>query len=96
MLEYASEWDSEEMAARFFADYRKILQSKWKRCDPAKASRTLFAGSADNGYFVTRLAGSTVTSIEGIGEMSDWQQLQASPHQQAAVKLPFCTRATHH
>jgi hypothetical protein len=92
VLEYASEWDSEEMAARFFADYRKILQSKWKHCDPTTASRSIFAGTADNGYFLTRLAGSTVTSVEGMVELRDWQRLQARPRQQVAARLPFAIR----
>ena len=93
VLAYASEWDSEETAARFFADYQRILQAKWKHCDPATASRTVFAGSADDGYFVTRLAGSTVTSIEGVSEWVDWQRLRAGPRQQVAVRLPFRARA---
>ncbi|HTU45832.1 MAG TPA: hypothetical protein VMF91_12265 [Bryobacteraceae bacterium] len=93
VLAYASAWDSEETAMRFFGDYRRILQIKWKRCDPSTASRTVFAGSGDNGYFVTRLAGSTVTSIEGISELSDWQRLQTGPRQQVAVRLPFSLRA---
>jgi hypothetical protein len=92
VLEYVSDWDSEETAARFFADYEKILEMKWKHCDPSTASRTVFAGSADDGYFVTRLTGSTITSIEGVSELSDWQRLQAGPRQQVAQRLPFSVR----
>lgn len=93
VLEYVSDWDSGETAARFFADYKKILRSKWKHCDPSTASRAVFAGRADNGYFLTRLAGSTVTSLEGVSDINDWQRFQAAPReQQLAVKLPFLLR----
>jgi hypothetical protein len=94
VLEYVSEWDSDQAAARFFADYKKILSLKWRRCDPTTASRTIFAGSADEGYFVTRLAGATVTSIEGVTEPRDWQRLQAAPRQQVARILPFYVRGS--
>src|SRR4051794_30156222 len=33
VLEYSSEWDSPESAARFHQDYEKILCGKWKHCD---------------------------------------------------------------
>jgi hypothetical protein len=94
VLEYVSEWGSQEKAARFFADYRKILQAKWKHCDPSTASRTMFAGTADNGFFVTRLAGTSVTSIEGVSERIDWERLKSSPREQVAVQLPFHLRVT--
>jgi hypothetical protein len=96
VLEYVSEWDSEAAAARFFGDYKKILQAKWKHCDPSTANRTAFAGSGDNGYFVTRLAGATITSIEGISELEDWQRLQGAPRiqVQAGVRVPFAMRAS--
>jgi hypothetical protein len=93
VLEYVSDWDSNQSAARFFADYEKILGMKWRHCDASTESRTMFAGSADAGYFVTRLAGAKVTSIEGVTELSDWQRLQAAPRQQVARTLPFRVQA---
>ena len=95
VLAYVSEWDSEEAAARFFSDYQRILRSKWKHCDPTTASRTMFAGSADNGYFVARLAGATISSVEGVSELDDWQRLQSAPRVQVAVRLPFAVRVSH-
>jgi hypothetical protein len=74
VLEYASQWDSEEQASNFFAAYRKILQAKWKRCDIATDSPSEIAGTGDNGYFVTRVAGSTVSSVEGLSDPADWRQ----------------------
>jgi hypothetical protein len=76
VLEYASEWDSEEQASSFFAAYRKILQAKWKRCDIAIDTSSAIAGTGDNGYFVTRLGGRSVSSIEGLSDRADWQRLR--------------------
>jgi hypothetical protein len=76
VLEYASEWDSEEQAANFFAAYEKILQAKWRHCDVSTHGATAFAGTGDNGYFVTRLVGSTVSSVEGLSDPADWESLK--------------------
>jgi hypothetical protein len=76
VLEYASEWDSEEQASSFFAAYRKILQAKWKRCDIAIDTSSAIAGTGDNGYFVARLTGNGVSSIEGLSDRADWQRLR--------------------
>jgi hypothetical protein len=93
LLEYVSDWDSTEHAAEFFRDYQKILRAKWRRCDPTGITRTSFSGSSDNGYFVTRLAGHTVTSIEGLGDADDWERFKSGARFQAAVRLPFRPRA---
>lgn len=77
LLEYISAWDSEEHAVTFFASYQNILRAKWKHCDVARATETLFAGHGDNGYFVVRLSGATVLSIEGLSDSKDWERLQA-------------------
>jgi hypothetical protein len=79
VLEYASQWDSEEQASNFFAVYRKILQAKWKRCDITIDSPLAIAGTGDNGYFVTRLAGSTVSSVEGLSDPADWRRAGGAP-----------------
>ena len=76
VLEYASQWDSSEQASNFFAAYRKILQQKWKRCDIAVDTRLAVAGTGDNGYFVTRLEGDSVSSIEGLTDAADWKALK--------------------
>ncbi len=79
VLEYVSEWDSQESAASFFSSYKKILQAKWKRCDVSRAGDATLAGQGDNGYFVVRLSGTTVLSIEGLPDVRDWEQLQDAP-----------------
>jgi len=76
VLEYASQWDSEEQAANFLAAYRKILQAKWKRCDVVIDTPSAIAGTGDSGYFVTRLAGNIVSSVEGLSDPADWQRLK--------------------
>jgi hypothetical protein len=68
VLLYASDWDSAENAAVFFDDYQKILRLKWKRCEVTAHSANLAAGQGDDGYFVARLAGTVVTSMEGLPE----------------------------
>lgn len=85
VLEYASQWDSEGQASNFLAAYRKILRDKWKRCDIAVDTPSAFAGTGDNGYFVTRLAGRIVSSVEGLSDPDDWKLLR--PHGTALTAL---------
>jgi len=86
VLEYASQWDSEVQAANFFAAYRKILQAKWKRCDIVIDAPSGMAGTGDNGYFVTRLKGNTVSSIEGLSDSADWNPLKPTGTALTAVR----------
>ena len=76
MLEYASQWDSPNEAAEFFAAYQKVLGAKWVSCIASLKSADVFAGLGDNGHFVTRLAGNVVSSVEGISDESEWQRLK--------------------
>jgi hypothetical protein len=66
VLIYASQWDSASAAATFFADYQKVLHSKWRHMDETAASADALKGTGDNGYFETRLQGDRVTSVEGM------------------------------
>ena len=75
VLEYASEWDSEAEAATFFADYQKILRGKSRHCEVSNTNADLFAGSNDMGYFVAWVNDDTVTSIEGLQNVGEWQKL---------------------
>jgi hypothetical protein len=79
VLEYVSQWDSEHNAAAFFAAYKNVLKAKWKRCDPVVNTENVFAGTGDNGYFVSRLDGNTVSSVEGLSNVDDWHRLEPSP-----------------
>ena len=53
-----------------FPAYKKVLEKKWARCDATRNSAHVFAGTGDTGYFVTKLKGRLVTSIEGIPEQA--------------------------
>ncbi len=75
LLQYSSEWDSPENAAAFFGFYSRILAGKWKHCDLTISRPSVLAGSGDRGYFVTRLSGSTVQSVEGVSDVTAWQKL---------------------
>jgi hypothetical protein len=85
LLEYVSEWDSEEQAVSFFACYQKILKAKWRRCAVSTTNETTFAGQGDDGYFVVRLSGATVLSVEGLANLNDWQHLTAPPPRVSAT-----------
>jgi hypothetical protein len=89
LLAYASEWDSDERASDFFACYRKILQAKWRHCDISTARVAMIAGTGDNGYFVTTLLGNTVSSVEGLGDMNEWNRLKVLPPAQNALRMAF-------
>lgn len=89
LLQYVSEWDSKEQAASFFLCYQKILKAKWKHCSVSTTNETTFAGQGDNGYFLARLSGATVSSIEGLSNSKDWDHLTAPPRSVSA-KVHCC------
>ncbi|MBI3693936.1 MAG: hypothetical protein HY238_03720 [Acidobacteria bacterium] len=62
VLSYAVEWASEADAARYFADYRKVCQKKWKRFEATDE----MSGTGDDGRFVWSLHGAVFTSVEGM------------------------------
>ncbi len=88
LLQYISQWDSNQNARNYFAAYEKVLHRKWQRCDPSIETETTFAGVADDGYFVARVNGDIVSSVEGIGNASDWQRLKDAKTIQAASAAP--------
>ncbi len=95
ILEYVSQWDSDDHATNFFAWYETILRKKWKHCDVSSANETSFIGTGDNGYFVTRVTGDTVSSIEGLRDADDWQRLKAPLPVKAALKVSFSSALNH-
>jgi hypothetical protein len=66
VLLYASEWDSEDMARRFFTAYRDNLRKKWKQMSVTGESAELVEGTGDDGRFELRRKGAVVTSVEGL------------------------------
>jgi hypothetical protein len=66
VLAYASEWDSPEVARRFFELYRQVLKGKWKQMTLRGDVPNRVEGAGDDGNFVLRLEGTVVTSLEGL------------------------------
>jgi hypothetical protein len=65
-LLYAVEWDSEDMARRYFEAYRQVMKKKWKQMSVASESVDQVSGSGDDGRFELRRTGAVVTSVEGL------------------------------
>jgi hypothetical protein len=66
VLLYASEWDSDENAGRYFAAYREMMKKKWKQMSVTAESADSVSGTGDDGRFELRRKGALVTSIEGL------------------------------
>lgn len=96
LLEYVSEWDSDQEAMNFFSSYQKIMKAKWRQFDVSTRKQNMIAGTGDNGYFVVRVASDTVSSIEGLGDLEDWNRLKTPVTAQNALTMPFRLRAAHH
>jgi hypothetical protein len=66
VLLYASEWDTPEYARRMFAEYRKVLKGKWKQMRIDTDTALSLTGSGDDGDFRVWLAGTRLSSVEGL------------------------------
>jgi hypothetical protein len=66
VLLYAVEWDSEDAARQYFAAYREALGKKWKKLTVTSETADSVSGTGDDGRFVLRRNGATVTSQEGL------------------------------
>jgi len=65
VLLYASEWDDAAAAKRYLRLYRKVLEKKWKHVEVKSEIDDSVAGAGDDGYFLVRVTGAVVTSVEG-------------------------------
>jgi len=68
VLLYAVEWDDAASATRYFKDYRKVLEKKFKHAVFESESDTSLAGTGDDGHFLVQLNGAVVTSVEGAAD----------------------------
>ncbi len=94
VLEYVSRWDSAASATEYFNAYKTVLRAKWKRCDVSADSVALFAGSGDDGFFVTHLSADTLVSVEGLPERVSWAGLLTPVAESlAAAAVPSVLRA---
>ena len=66
VLSYAVEWDDAESARQYFAAYQEVLRKKWRNIEVVSSGDGTFAGRGDDGYFVVRLEGAVVSSLEGL------------------------------
>jgi hypothetical protein len=66
VLVYASEWSGPEPARQYFNLYQKVLAGKWKTFEADSHGDGILAGRGDDGYFLLRLDGARVTSVEGL------------------------------
>jgi hypothetical protein len=66
VLAYASQWENPSTAREFFQHYQRVLKGKWKTMEIGAESEETVAGRGDDGHFLLRLDGSTVTSLEGM------------------------------
>ena len=71
VLLYASDWDSASAAHEFFMAYRQAMEKKWKTMHIASETPDAIAGTGDDGRFVLRVTGVTVTSVEGLDPALD-------------------------
>src|SRR5258708_6847549 len=65
VLAFASTWDSEESAKKFFDLYRRVLKGKWKLLEVTSDAQSSVEGRGDSGYFRVWVSGATVNHIEG-------------------------------
>lgn len=66
VLLYASDWDTEDSARRFFAAYRQAMAKKWKSMQVKSETADSVTGEGDDGRFVLTVSGTKVTSMEGL------------------------------
>lgn len=87
VLEYVSEWDTPSNAVAFFSDYKQVLRKKWKHCDSSLSTAHTFAGTGDNGLFVTHVSGKSVWSVEGLHNAEDWTRLENTAEARTMARL---------
>ena len=66
MLTQAVEWDQPDWARQFFEAYQDVLRKKWSKIEVKSQDHSTFAGMGDDGYFVVRLDGAVVRSVQGL------------------------------
>jgi hypothetical protein len=66
VLEYSAEWENADWARQYFEAYQSVLWKKWRKIEVQMRDDSTFAGHGDDGYFVVRLEGTVVRSLEGL------------------------------
>lgn len=71
VLVYSAEWDSEAVAREYFGLYRKVLAKKWKGMAVSRETMDRLEGRGDDGYFILRVDGTRISSIEGMKSLTE-------------------------
>jgi hypothetical protein len=71
VLAYASEWQDPAVAKRFFELYRVVLKGKWKSMEVTEDRDGYLTGRGDDGHFILRLNGVTITCLQGMSSLSE-------------------------
>jgi hypothetical protein len=71
VLAYVVEWESEAVAREYFGLYRQVLAKKWKAMKVSLDSERKVEGRGDDGYFIVRLNGARVSSLEGMNSLAE-------------------------
>jgi hypothetical protein len=66
VLAFASTWDSEDSARKYFELYRRVLQGKWKALEVEAETASKLEGHGDSGRFRVWIENSTVRQLEGL------------------------------
>jgi hypothetical protein len=66
VLEYSVEWEDADWARQYFEAYENVLRKKWRKIEVQQGDDSIFAGRGDDGYFVVRVEGTVVRSLEGL------------------------------
>jgi hypothetical protein len=67
VLVVASTWRAREWAQKYFEQYRRVLEGKWKKLEITADKPEMLEGRGDSGYFRVWVDGLTVHQIEGLG-----------------------------
>jgi hypothetical protein len=65
VLEVSSAWESPDWARKYFEQYVRVMQGKWKKLEMGKQTPELVEGRGDSGYFRIWMDGDMVNQIEG-------------------------------
>lgn len=71
VLLYASEWATAESARKMFEEYRNVLKGKWKHMRIVSDRPGSLTGSGDDGDFRVWLAGTRLSSVEGLPPVAE-------------------------
>lgn len=66
VLTYIVDLDSPEAASTYLAMYRQVLKGKWKHLEVGTQTSSELAGTGDDGRFVIRQLGTSVSCVEGM------------------------------